>query len=137
MQDLMTSNVFEWKNPLIISGTCLPRMDEKAFEKVKKLSENIAFLCLENTHMNMAAHKIASIVETGNVKDFIFISVDKSPHCMQLHHIGRELKKILKRDDLTFTSYVANQGELIQISDEVISLSKNFAKLSEKMKKGA
>jgi hypothetical protein len=119
---LMTTNICTFKDPLVICGTCLPEMDQIAFNKLP----NPYFVCLETIHMNMVAHKIASIIEQGNVKRIILASVDKSPHCIQLHHIGRELNKMF---NIEIKNYVAKQGELIEISKETIGLSKNLSKL--------
>jgi len=120
----MSTNICNFRDPLVICGTCLKEMDKLAFSKLP----NPYFVCLETIHMNMVAHKIASIIEQGNIKRVIFASVDKSPHCMQLHHIGRELSKMF---NIEIKSYVSKQGELIEISKETIALSKNLSKLQD------
>jgi hypothetical protein len=130
MENIMSHNVFEFKDNLVVCGSCLQNMDKPAFEKLKQISGNIYSVCLEETHMNMLLSKLAGILEAGKVRNIIIASVDKSPHCVQLHYVGKELIKTTNRKDVTVTSYVAKEGDLIKISPETISLSKNLAALN-------
>lgn len=129
MKELMSSNIYEFQDPLVICGSCLPNMDKEAFNKLQQISNNIFFVCLEESHINMAAHKIASILRVGKIKNLIFASVDNSPHCVQLHYLTNELKKIMNLDNIKIQNYVSNKGELMEISPETISLSKSLIKI--------
>ncbi len=130
MRDLLSSNVFESEEKTILCASCLEYFDKEAWKKVLELNGKIFKICLETHHMNMAAHKIASMIETGNIKELIFISIDKSPHCIQLQYIRKELEKQMKGFDLQYKSFVVSKGELIEIGLDTISLSKNLAELS-------
>jgi len=134
MKELMSHNIYEFQNQLIICGSCLPNMDNKAFEKLQQISNQIYFVCLEKIHMNMVAHKLASILKIGKVKKLIFASVDKSPHCIQLHYMTNELTKIMNLKNIKILNYVSNKGKLIEISSETISLSKNLIQLTDSKK---
>lgn len=125
MKDLMTSNIYELKDKIVVCGTCLQNMDKKAFKELENQSKNIFSVCLENTHMNMATHKITSAIRTGNIKEIIFASVDGSPHCIQLHYIAYELNKIFP-NKIKLNNYVANKGKLIKISLDKIAKSKRL-----------
>lgn len=59
---------------------------------------------------------------------------DKSPHCVQLHYVVKELENAIDLSKIKITNYVAVNNELIEIPIEIIGLSKNLAKLKEKMK---
>jgi len=39
----------------------------------------------------MAITKISGMIRTGKIKNIIFATVDKSPHCVQVHYIRNEL----------------------------------------------
>lgn len=130
----MSHNIYEFKDNLIVCGSCLPNMDQKAFDKLKEISDNIYFVCLETLHMNMVAHKLASIMRLGKVKKLIFVTVDKSPHCVQLHYIRLELEKIMSLTNIKIINYISNNGDLIEISDQIITNSKNFLKLKDNLK---
>lgn len=132
MQNLMSQNIYEFSGEVIVCGSCLPKIDKEAFEKLKKISENIYLVCLEEIHMNMVAHKLASILRLGKVNKVIFASVDKSPHCVQLHYIRNELEKIMDLKDISMVDYISKDGDLIEISPDTISLSKELASLQER-----
>lgn len=97
----------------------------------KKISNNIYELCLEETHINMAITKIGGMLRTNKIKKIIFATVDKSPHCIQLHYIQDELRKMMNLSNIEIENYVIVDNELIKINTEIISLSKNLSKLSK------
>lgn len=132
--DLMSHNIYEFQDTLIVCGSCLSNMDKTAFSKLSEISNNIFFVCLEELHMNMVAHKLASILRTCKVKKLVFVSVDKSPHCVQLHYIRNELEKIMKLENISIINYVSKNGNLVEINPKTISLSKELAEL-ENLKK--
>ena len=133
MKDLMKTNIYDTDDTIIIVGSCLKNMDPEGYKKLEDISHNIYDLCLESTHVNMAITKIGGMLRTGKVRNVIFASVDRSPHCIQMHYIGDELKKMMKLDNINITDYVAFDGNLIKISPEVISLSKNLSELQNKI----
>jgi hypothetical protein len=96
------------------------------------LSENIYELCLEQTHINMAISKIGGMLRTGKIKKIIFATVDRSPHCVQMHYIGQELQKMMNLENVIIENYVVVDDELIKIESEIISLSKNLNALNKK-----
>jgi len=134
MKELMSHNIYEFQDSLIVCGSCLPNMDNEAFKKLQQISNQIYFACLEKTHMNMVAHKLASILRVGKVRKLIFASVDKSPHCIQLHYMTNELTKIMNLKNIEILNYVSNKGELVEVSSDTISLSKNLIQLTDSKK---
>lgn len=129
MKDLLKSNIYDVDETIVIVGSCLKNMQPDGFEKVRKISQNIYELCLEETHINMATTKIGGMIRTGKVKNIIFATVDKSPHCVQVHYIRNELEKMMNLDNICITNYVVVDNELIEIDSNLISLSKNLKKL--------
>lgn len=105
-------------------------MQLEGYEKLQKISTNIYELCLEEIHINMAITKIGGMLRTNRIKKIIFASVDKSPHCIQLHYIQDELRKMLNLSNIEIENYVIVDNELKKISTSTISLSKNLSKLS-------
>lgn len=131
----MSSNIYEYKDTVIVCGSCMPNMDQEAFRdlinKYDVSSNSIFFVCLEEVHMNMVAHKIASFLRLGKVKTLVFASVDNSPHCVQLHYIRNELEKMMDLSGVEIVNYVSNKSSIVKIEPEIISNSKNLVKLSE------
>ena len=132
MKDLLKSNIYDCGEEIIIVGSCLKTMQPKAFEELEKFKLPIFDLCLEQTHINMAITKILGMIRAKKIKKIIFASVDRSPHCTQLHYIQDEIRKL--GFDINFENYVADENRLVKISKETISLSKNLSLLSKKSK---
>ncbi len=130
MKRLMDSNIYDTSSTIVIVGSCLKNIQHEGFEKLKKISSNIYELCLEETHVNMAITKVGGMLRTGKVSELIFASVDKSPHCIQLHYIQDELRKLMDLSNVSIKNYVVSNNELVEVSENVISLSKNLTKLN-------
>lgn len=131
MKDLMRSNIYDVDETIIVVGSCLKNMQPQGFEKIKELSENIYELCLEETHVNMAITKIGGMLRTGKIKKIIFATVDKSPHCVQVHYIRNELEKMMDLKDVSIENYVVIDNELVEIDEDVISMSKSLGKIKK------
>ena len=131
VKELMKSNIYDVSEIVVIVGSCLKIMQPEGFKKIKFISDNIYELCLEETHINMAITKVGGMIRTGKIKKLVFVSVDKSPHCIQLHYIQDELRKMMDLSKVEINNYVIVDNELIRISEEIISISKNLKELSK------
>ena len=94
MQDLMKSNIYDCSNEIIIIGSCLKTMQPDAYTQLKNMNLPIYDICLEQSHINMAITKILGMIRAKDITKIIFASVDKSPHCIQLHYIQDEITKL-------------------------------------------
>lgn len=130
INDLMKTNCYDVNDTMIIVGSCMPKMQPKAFEELCKISNNIYEVCLESTHINMVITKIIGMLCRVKVNKIIYASVDKSPHCVQLHYIDNEVRKALDLSNTEIIHFVSADNKLIEIQKETISLSKNLAKLN-------
>ena len=128
MKDLLKSNIYDCSDEIIIVGSCLKAMQPKAFEEIENMNLPIFEICLEQTHINMAITKILGMIRANKIRRIVFASVDKSPHCIQLHYIQDEIRKL--GFELSFENYVAVNNALIKISKETLTLSKNLSELS-------
>lgn len=133
MKEVMTSNIYDIDETIIIVGTCLKNMQPEGYKKLEKISKNIYNLCLENTHVNMAITKIGGMIRTGKVHNIIFATVDESPHCIQMHYIQDELREMMNLENINIKNYVVVNDELIEISPELILLSKKLSELKKKV----
>jgi len=127
MKNLIRSNIYDVSETIIIVGSCLKDMQPKGFEKLMDISNNIYEVCLEEIHINMVITKVAGMLRTGKIKNIIFATVDKSPHCIQLHYIQDELQKIMNLKTINIKNYVIVDNQLIEISQNTISRSKNLS----------
>jgi len=133
MKDLMKSNIYDCSDKIIIVGSCLKSMQPTAYKELENMNIPIFELCLEQTHINMAITKLLGMIRAKKISKVIFASVDKSPHCIQLHYLQDEITKL--GFNIEFINYVAVNNKLICINKDTISLSKNLFKLNEILKK--
>ena len=133
MKEVMTSNIYDIDETIIIVGTCLKSMQPNGYKKLEKISKNIYNLCLENTHINMAITKIGGMIRTGKVLNIIFATVDESPHCIQMHYIQDEIREMMNLENINIKNYVVVNDELIEVSPKLILLSKKLSELKDKV----
>lgn len=132
MKDLMKSNIYESSENIVIVGSCLKNMFPNAYCELERRKYPIFDLCLEQTHINMAITKVLGMIRAKNIRKIIFASVDRSPHCIGLHYIQDEIRKL--GFNIEIYNYVASEEGLIEIPKEAISMSKNLSQLSKLIK---
>lgn len=129
MKELLKSNIYDCDEEIIIVGSCLKAMQPLCFEELEKKGLPIFEVCLEQTHINMVITKVLGMIRAKKIRHIIFASVDRSPHCIQLHYIQDEITKI--GINIKFTNLVCCDNKIYEISKETISLSKNLKKLND------
>lgn len=130
MRNLLEVNCFDTEESIVLLGSCLSQ--SKVVNTVaEKISPNIYLVCLESAHFNMVVTKVLDIIARKKTKKIAVVTVDKSPHCTQLHYLTKEIENILENTDVEVKDYVVVKDTLVEIPKEVISLSKNLAKLTQ------
>ena len=127
---LMETNVYALKDRVLIVGACLPQVWPEAFEALAKEADQVYSLCLEDTHVNMAITKLSAVFGTGQLKKLVFASVDRSPHCTQMHYMMHEIQRTLKAHVPT-ESYVVSEGRIVRVPEAAVELSKSLARLAD------
>ncbi len=131
MKNLLETNIYEVKGNLLICGTCLPNMQKLGYNELEKNFDTILCLCLEKDHINIAITKICGMISTKKVTSITFASVNKSPHCTQLHYIKDEIKRVMNNENLPLmTNVIIQDNQIYNIGDHSLSLSKDLIKLS-------
>ena len=136
MNNLLEKNIYDIKGKVLVCGSCLPSMQKDGFNKIKDNYDTIVYLCLEKDHINMAITKICGVLSTNNVESLTFASVNKSPHCTQMHYITNEIKRIMDNTKLPeIKNIVVQDNEIYEIDEKILSLSKDLINLSTIIKK--
>ena len=78
----------------------------------------------------MAITKLCGMISTKKIELLTFASVNKSPHCTQLHYIKHEIFRVMK-DIPKIENIIIEDNKVYKISDEAIKLSKNLIRLEE------
>ena len=130
VQQLMETNVYAVRGKVLVVGTCFPQVYPEAFSKISADADQVYALCLETTHINMAVTKLSAVFGTGQLEKLTFASVDRSPHCTQMHYIMHEIERTLK-EHIPVENYVVADGEIIAVPPAAIDLSKSLGRLSK------
>ena len=129
---LMETNVYSVKGCVLVVGSCLPEVEPQAYARLAADADQVYTLCLETTHINMAVTKLSAIFGTGQLEKLALASVDRSPHCTQLHYIKHEIERTLPKH-VPVEDYVVSEGRIVPVPDAAIELSKSLAKLAERV----
>ena len=128
-RSLMETNVYSVKGSILIAGSCLEDVFPNAFAELSKDKDQVYTLCLETTHINMAVTKLSAVFGTGQVEKMTFASVDRSPHCTQMHYIMHEIERTLPVH-VPVESYVVVEDRIIRVPEKAVELSKTLSALS-------
>ena len=130
MKELMSSNIYDAAGAVLIAGSCQESTHPQAFAQISAGADRVYTLCLEQTHINMAITKIAAMLGTGQIQRLVFASVDRSPHCVQLHYIKHEIQRTMEIRS-PVESYVAVGDSCVKVSEAAVDASKSLARLAE------
>lgn len=135
MPAFLETNVYSFRGTVLIYGACLPEVSPEGFRALSGQADGAFALCLERDHLNMAITKLTAILGTGQVERILFATVDRSPHCTQMHYMTHEIERILPVH-IPMESCVVSADTPIWISPETVELSKSLARLERRGKTG-
>ncbi|MFW9787040.1 MAG: hypothetical protein ACFFE1_05160 [Candidatus Thorarchaeota archaeon] len=135
VQYLMRTNVGDKRlrrtQNLLLVGSCVDRFPEFVNEVCEREGQQtVLHVCLEETHMNQAGFKIGSIVKYSDIKKLTTLTIDGSPHCVQLHYVVEDIKRHFAQDIET-SHYVIEKGNLFEISAESVKRSRHLSKIQK------
>lgn len=135
MQDLMRINVGDRrlrdKQNLLLIGSCVDRFPDLAREICEKDGGHfVLHICLEETHMNQAGFKIGSIVKYSGIKKVTTLTVDGSPHCVQLHYTVEDIKRHFA-PDIETAHFVIEKGNLFEVTSDAVKRSRHLSKIQK------
>lgn len=115
---------------LLIVGSCVRSRYPDILEQYAAADGGYFVLevCLEETHVNMAAYKIASMVKYADIRRLAVLTIDGSPHCVQAHLAVQDIKNHFI-DGLEVRNYVIEKGKVYQISPESIKRARHLSKI--------
>ena len=137
-QNLMQINVgdsrLRSKGKLLLIGSCMDRFPEIVNDFAQRDGGYMTLsACMEEIHVNQAGFKIASIVRYANISNVIVLTVDGSPHCVQLHYVLEDIRRHFT-PELTVKHYVVEKGKVYEISPEAVKNSRHLSKIQMMIK---
>lgn len=135
--ELMSMNVGskkirEYKRILIV-GSCVITEYPHIYNVFKQNNVTL-HVCMESIHFNMVALKISSILARIPVEEIIILTVDGSPHCVQLHTAVEEAMKIT-RSKASVRHIVIESGKALEVSNITVKTSRYLSKIDKLLKK--
>ena len=133
LQHLMRINVgdkrLRSKGKLLLVGSCMNRFPEilKDFSE-RDGGQVILHVCLEETHVNQAGFKIGSIVKYSGISEITALTIDGSPHCVQLHYVIDDVKRHFAPEIKT-KHFVVENGKVYEISSDAVKRSRHLSKI--------
>ncbi|MCF2137522.1 MAG: hypothetical protein K9W43_09860 [Candidatus Thorarchaeota archaeon] len=115
---------------LLLIGSC---MRSRYPEIVKEFRERdggqaVLDVCMEEMHVNHAGFKIASIIRYSGIKRVTALTVDGSPHCVQLHYVIEDIKRHFTSEVET-AHYVVERGKVFEITPTAVKRSRHLSKI--------
>jgi hypothetical protein len=135
IQHLMRTNVGDQalreRGKLLLVGSCMDRHSDILKKFTEGEEGRVALhVCLEETHVNQAGFKVASIIRYAGISEVIVLTIDGSPHCVQLHYIVEDIKQHFTPEIKT-THFVVEKGIVHEISPEAVKRSRHLSKIQK------
>jgi hypothetical protein len=80
------------------------------------------------------ALKLASIFARVDLEEVVVLTVDGSPHCIQLHHAVEEARKVTGRQ-INVRHFVIEGGEALEVSAEAVKVARYLSKIQRLLTK--
>ncbi|AGT34644.1 MAG: hypothetical protein QXX32_00150 [Thermofilum sp.] len=121
------------KRRLLVYGSCI---FHEYPDILSRFSEGRVALgvCLEAEHLNVVALKLASIFARVDLEEVVVLTVDGSPHCIQLHHAVEEARKVTGRQ-INVRHFVIEGGEALEVSPEAVKVARYLSKIQRLLNK--
>ena len=135
VQSLMSINVGDTRlrkeGKLLLVGSCMNRFPEIIKDFVQHDGgQAVLQVCLEETHMNQAGFKIGSIVKYSGISEITVLTIDGSPHCVQLHYVVDDIKRHFA-PEITTKHYVLEKGKVHEITSDAVKRSRHLSKIQK------
>jgi hypothetical protein len=121
------------KGKLLLIGSCMDRYPQV----VQDFSERdsgfaVLHVCLEETHVNQVGFKIGSIIKYASITDVVVLTVDGSPHCVQLHYVVEDIKRHFA-PDIETKHFVVEKGTVHEVSADAVKMSRHLSRIQKQL----
>ncbi|MDP2861019.1 MAG: hypothetical protein Q8N98_04915 [bacterium] len=137
--NILEQNIYDkgFKRKFLVIGSCLPKTYPEIVKKFEKEWGSVFTFCLEQFHYNQLIAKLFDILAIGNTQKIGFLTVDGSPHCVQMHFASKYLRRGLKIQTIDYQHYVIRKdGKVFKIKPELIDRARDFSGIGEEITSG-
>ncbi|ABL77473.1 hypothetical protein [Thermofilum pendens] len=121
------------KRKLLVYGSCLAYEYPELLREYSEGRVDLA-VCLEAEHFNVVALKLASMLARVDVEEVVVLTVDGSPHCVQLHHAVEEAKKVTGRSPRT-RHLVIEEGKVVEVDEKAVKTARYLSRVQRLLDK--
>ncbi len=113
---------------LLIYSICIEKENPEIFSEFSRHRTPL-WVCLELEHINMLVYKIGSMLTQYEPPQTISVlTVDGSPHCVQLHYAVEDAKKI-SGSIIDVRHFVISKGGVKEVSAQTVRKSRYLGKI--------
>ena len=123
-----SSHLLRERRRLVVYGKCL---EVERPHLIRELDDGavVAWACPERDHINVISLKLASILARVSLEELTIVTVDGSPHCVQLHHAAEEAARITGLGEERVRHLVVHSGRLVPISPKAVKAARYLSKV--------
>jgi hypothetical protein len=121
------SKYLRQSDKLLLVGTCVPVEYPEIYRKYAK-NRVCLHVCLETFHMNMAETKLACILKIHQPSEILVLTVDGSPHCLQLHVLAEDMHRYFDIDG-RIQHVVVEKGNSYLIDGVAVKTARHLHKI--------
>jgi len=129
------SKLIRSNDKILIIGRCVEVEHGKVLSHFKEAGYSIFSVCLEEEHINMVGFKLAGILRRCRdfLKEVAVLTVDGSPHCVQLHFMVEEAFKVTGLEgDIQRKHFVIVKGEgVVEVPKESVKVARYLSRVSK------
>jgi len=122
------------KGRLLLYGTCVEAEASEVFREFS-IGQIPLSVCLEKEHMDKVGFKIATIITTSDPKEMTVLTMDGSPHCLQLHFAVEQAKRITK-SEVNAIHFVIEEGRSVEVSQGAVETARHLSRIQKLLEKG-
>ncbi|MEM2496941.1 MAG: hypothetical protein QXK12_03155 [Candidatus Nezhaarchaeales archaeon] len=118
---------------LLLCGSCLREEEPDVLDAVGD-DKVCLHVCLEEAHMNVVGFKLATILKVNSPISLTVLTLDGSPHCLQLHMAVDQALKLVKAN-VPAEHYVVEKGRVVRVSWQTIRIARHLSKIEALLSK--
>lgn len=92
-------------------------------------------VCLEREHISHITAKLATMMIMGRPAELVILTVDGSPHCLQVHFAAQQALR-LTSSGIRVRHLVVEKGRLYEVWPDVVRKARHLSEIAELMRKG-
>lgn len=139
MYNLLETNLgdkeLRQKKRIILTGTCLIRRHPEILKEFLEKFDSPAHvhICLETYQMDQVGYKLTLMMDYSDIKELTVLTIDGSPHCLQLHFLAEDQRKF--HPNLKINHFVIEKGKVYEIEPNAVKAARHLHKVQKLIKK--